>query len=48
MNTKILLKSRPISTPSKDNFEIVSEPIPKPTKPKEVLVHNIYISLDPG
>ena len=43
---EIRLKSRPIDSLSEDNFEIVKVNIPKP-KEGEILVHSIWLSLDP-
>ena len=46
MNKRILLKSRPIGEPTKDNFELVETPVPTPG-PGEFRVKVIYMSLDP-
>ena len=46
MNKRILLKSRPVGEPTKDNFELVETPVPTPG-PGEFRVKVIYMSLDP-
>ncbi|MEM7348280.1 MAG: NADP-dependent oxidoreductase [Chloroflexota bacterium] len=45
-NREIHLKSRPTGMPTAENFELVSISIPEP-KSGEVLVRNIYMSVDP-
>src|SRR5271166_5503211 len=46
INRQILLKSRPTGAPSTANFELVERPIPSPGE-GEVLLHTLYLSLDP-
>ncbi len=46
-NRNVVLKSRPKAAVSTDNFEIVDAPIPTPGE-GELLVRNLYLSLDPG
>lgn len=46
MNQQILLNSRPITEPTKDNFAFVKMEIPEPGI-GEVLSRTIYLSLDP-
>ncbi len=43
---EILLKSRPVGEPEAANFEVVERPTPEPGA-GEVLVENVYISVDP-
>jgi len=47
-NTRILLKSRPVGNVTSANFEVVRDSIEAPTMPNQVLVQNIYLSLDPA
>ncbi|MFF4501513.1 NADP-dependent oxidoreductase [Streptomyces sp. NPDC001401] len=44
---EVRLASRPNGLPTPDNFEIVEVPVPDPA-PGQVLVRNLYLSLDPG
>ena len=46
-NTQILLTSRPEGLPARDNFDVVQRPRPEP-RDGEVLVRNVYLSLDPA
>jgi NADPH-dependent curcumin reductase CurA len=45
-NKRVLLASRPTGWVSEDNFRLETAPLPKPGE-GEVLVKNIYLSLDP-
>ena len=45
-NKEIRLASRPVGTPSLDNFQIIDTDIPQ-TKDGDVLVRSLYISVDP-
>ena len=45
-NKRVLLASRPTGWVSEDNFRIETSPVPQPRE-GEVLVKNIYLSLDP-
>lgn len=47
INRQVRLKSRPIGIPEAEHFEIVNAPIPEPGV-DEVLVRNIYLSVDPA
>lgn len=46
MNRQMLLVSRPDGEPTPDNFRLVETPLPAPAE-GEVLVKNLYLSLDP-
>lgn len=46
-NKRILLKSRPVGLPKDSDYSIVEEPIPTPG-PDEIVIRNIYLSLDPA
>lgn len=46
VSREIHLKSRPVGMPASDNFELVTVPLPEPG-PGQVLVQNIYMSVDP-
>jgi NADPH-dependent curcumin reductase CurA len=46
MSREIHLKQRPLDLPRDSDFELVAVPIPQPG-PGEVLVRNIYMSVDP-
>jgi NADPH-dependent curcumin reductase CurA len=46
MNRQILLASRPEGEPQPANFRLVETPVPAPAE-GEVLVKNLYLSLDP-
>ena len=45
-NQRIVLASRPVGAPTKENFRLEEVPIPVP-KEGEVLLRSIYLSLDP-
>src|SRR5215470_17560701 len=45
-NREIRLKSRPVGVPTAANFEIAETAVPTPAS-GQVLVHNIYMSVDP-
>jgi len=45
-NRQVLLKRRPTGVPTPADFEITNAPLPDPAD-GEVLVHGIYLSLDP-
>jgi len=45
-NRRWVLRKRPEADISADNLELVTEPVPKPAE-GEVLVRNLYLSLDP-
>lgn len=47
INRQVRLKSRPIGIPEAEHFEIVNAPIPE-CGDNEVLVRNIYLSVDPA
>jgi NADPH-dependent curcumin reductase CurA len=47
INRQVRLKSRPVGIPEAEHFEIVSAPIPE-CSDNEVLVRNIYLSVDPA
>jgi len=47
INRQVRLKSRPVGIPEAEHFEIVSAPIPE-CGDNEVLVRNIYLSVDPA
>ncbi len=44
---EVRLASRPVGLPTLDQFEIVEAPVPAPA-PGQVLVRNLFMSLDPG
>ena len=46
-NQQILLSSRPEGPPVEDNFRLVATPL-RPIKAREILIQNLYISLDAG
>lgn len=46
INRQILLNSRPVGTPTEENFVVVETPIPAP-KENEVAIKTLYISVDP-
>jgi len=46
VNRQIVLASRPPAMPTADNFRLEERPVPEPG-PGEVLVRNIYMSVDP-
>ena len=46
ISREIYLKRRPIGLPSETDFELVAVPVPEPG-PGEVLVRNLYMSVDP-
>jgi hypothetical protein len=46
INREVRLKRRPVGLPQPGDFEIVSGPVPE-AGPDEVLVRNIYMSVDP-
>ena len=46
LSREIRLKRRPTGLPDEDNFALVAVPIPE-LRPGEVLVRNIYMSVDP-
>jgi NADPH-dependent curcumin reductase CurA len=45
-NKRVLLLSRPVGSPSADNFSIENAPVPEPSE-GEVLLKILYLSLDP-
>lgn len=45
-NRQFRLKTRPEGRVTEDTFELVEQPVPEPG-PDEVLVRNVYLSLDP-
>lgn len=47
MNRQVLLKQRPIGEPSSSDFETAEAPIGEPG-PGEVLLKNLYLSIDPA
>jgi NADPH-dependent curcumin reductase CurA len=46
-NRQVILKSRPADIPQADNFEIVESDVPD-LRDGEMLVHNIYLSVEPA
>jgi NADPH-dependent curcumin reductase CurA len=46
-NRQVILKSRPADIPQADNFEIIESGISEP-RDGEILVHNIYLSVEPA
>jgi NADPH:quinone reductase len=46
LNRQITLAARPSGLPKESDFHLVERPVPVPV-PGEVLVHNLYLSLDP-
>ncbi|MCI0530066.1 MAG: NADP-dependent oxidoreductase, partial [Nitrospira sp.] len=46
INRQITLASRPVGYPKPSDFKLVESPIPTP-KAGEILVHTIYLSVDP-
>jgi NADPH-dependent curcumin reductase CurA len=46
VSREIRLKNRPVGLPNAGDFELVAVPIPPP-RPGEVLVRNLYMSVDP-
>lgn len=47
INRQVLLKSRPTDIPQSEHFEVVERPVTGPDD-KEVLVRNIYLSVEPA
>ena len=47
MNQQVLLRRRPEGAPSADDFEMAEHPVGKPG-PGEVLLKNLYLSIDPA
>ncbi len=47
VNRKVTLKSRPAGIPMEEHFEIVESLVPQP-QPGQVLIRNIYLSVDPA
>ena len=45
-NRAVVLKQRPVGIPSPEDFDVIEMPIPNPA-PGEVLVRNLYMSVDP-
>ena len=46
VNRRVTLAARPVGVPQESDFAIDEAPVPEP-RPGEVLVHNIYVSVDP-
>ncbi|MCO5145453.1 MAG: NADP-dependent oxidoreductase [Aquamicrobium sp.] len=46
VNRRIVLASRPVGAPAPENFRLEETPVPQPGE-GEVLVRNLYLSLDP-
>ncbi len=46
MSREIHLKSRPVGLPNRDNFQLVSVPVPEPAD-GQFVVRNTYMSVDP-
>jgi NADPH-dependent curcumin reductase CurA len=46
MNRRLVLASRPSGEPTVDNFRLETGPVPEPG-PGEMLVQNLYLSIDP-
>ena len=47
VNRQVLLESRPVGTPVEHNFRVIENPIGQ-IADGEVLIQNLYISLDAG
>jgi NADPH-dependent curcumin reductase CurA len=46
-NRQVILKSRPADIPQADNFDIIESDVPD-LRDGQILVHNIYLSVDPA
>src|SRR2546423_15012535 len=46
VSREIQLKSRPVGLPAEENFALVTVSLPEP-EPGQVLVRNLYLSVDP-
>lgn len=46
VNRRVTLAARPVGAPQESDFALDETPLPKP-RPGEVLVHNLYVSVDP-
>src|SRR5258708_23206532 len=45
-NRQVILKSRPVDIPQANNFEIIESDVPE-LRDGEILVHNVYLSVEP-
>lgn len=48
MNTRVILKKRPVGTPSDDDFEVIIEPLSIQLDQGEILVKVEWLSVDPA
>jgi NADPH-dependent curcumin reductase CurA len=46
VNRRVTLAARPVGAPQESDFALDEAPVPEP-RPREVLVHNLYVSVDP-
>jgi NADPH-dependent curcumin reductase CurA len=46
VNRRVTLAARPVGAPKESDFALDEAPVPEP-RPGEVLVHNLYVSVDP-
>jgi NADPH-dependent curcumin reductase CurA len=46
VNRRVTLAARPVGAPQESDFALDEAPLPEP-RPGEVLVHNLYVSVDP-
>jgi NADPH-dependent curcumin reductase CurA len=46
VNRRVTLRARPVGAPQESDFALDEAPVPAP-RPGEVLVHNLYVSVDP-
>jgi NADPH-dependent curcumin reductase CurA len=46
-NRQVILKSRPVDIPQANNFEIIESDVPE-LRAGEILVHNVYLSVEPA
>jgi NADPH-dependent curcumin reductase CurA len=46
-NRQVILKSRPADIPQADNFDVIESDVPDP-RDGQILVHNIYLSVEPA
>ena len=46
-NRRVILRQRATGLPTVENFELCEGPAPEPG-PDHVLVHNLYVAVDPG
>ena len=46
VNRKIILNSRPVGSPTPENFRLIESEVPRPGE-GQVLLRTVYLSLDP-